>query len=158
MDASGAEARAADPRRVGAGVAVGVDEAMIHAVVHAFYDRVRRDPLLAPIFARIADDSWSAHLDKLCDFWSSVMLMTGRFKGRPMQVHAAMAGISPAHFTRWLALFGETAREVCPPSAAALFEAKAAVIAESLQLGIAFSRKTPPITSGDAAPPLPNRG
>jgi hemoglobin len=146
----GAKAGAASSRRVGPGEAVGIDEAMIRAVVHGFYARVRRDSLLAPVFARIPDDRWDAHLAKLCDFWSSVMLMTGRFKGRPMQVHAALAGIAPAHFTRWLDLFGLTAREVCPPAAAALFEAKAAVIAESLQLGIAFSRGDTPLTAVDA--------
>ena len=127
-------------RRVGPGVAVGVDEAMIRRVVHAFYAGVRKDPVLAPVFARIAEHEWEAHLAKLCDFWSSVLLMTGRFKGRPMQVHAAMSEIEPYHFRRWLDLFGATVREVCPPPAAALFAAKAEMIAESLQLGIAVSR------------------
>ena len=128
-------------RRVGPGVAVGVDEGMIRDVVHAFYNRVRADPVLAPVFARIADDQWDAHLAKLCDFWSSVLLMTGRFKGRPMQAHAVIPEITRAHFDRWLALFAQTARDVCPgPEAAAVFAAKAETIAESLQLGIAVSR------------------
>ena len=126
--------------RIGPGAAAGVDEAMIRRVVDAFYARVQADPLLAPVFARIAAEDWDAHLGKLCDFWSSVMLMTGRFKGRPMQVHAAMPEIAPAHFQRWLALFGETVDAVCPAGAAALFRAKAALIGESLQLGIAMSR------------------
>jgi hemoglobin len=35
----------------------------ITAVVDAFYMKVRRDPVLGPVFARaIADDAWPAHL------------------------------------------------------------------------------------------------
>jgi hemoglobin len=118
---------------------VGLDEETIRQVVHAFYARVRKDPELGPIFSRQIDD-WDAHLAKLCDFWSSVLLMTGRFKGRPMPVHAALPDICPAHFTRWLALFRETTDAVCPGPPAALFQAKAEMIGQSLQLGVAVSR------------------
>lgn len=135
--------------RVGPGVAAGVDEALIARLVPAFYAKVRQDPELGPIFNReIAD--WDEHLAKLCDFWSSVLLMSGRFKGQPMAVHARLPDIAPAHFNRWLALFHETADEICPPAAAALFRAKSEQIGESLQLGLAFAR-------GEAPPPLRSR-
>lgn len=127
------------------GTAVGVDEAMIHTLVHAFYAKVRVHPLLGPIFNGAIED-WDTHLAKLCDFWSSVILMTGRFKGQPMAVHARLPGIEPEHFAIWLGLFGETAREMCPSEAAALFEAKAAMIGQSLQLGLEVSRgRLPPV-------------
>jgi hemoglobin len=139
------ETRATSAPRIGPGHAAGVDEPMVQRLVHAFYAKVRRDPILGPVFAREVGD-WEAHLEKLCDFWSSVLLMTGRFKGQPMAVHAALADITPAHFTRWLQLFHETAGEVCPPDAAALFRAKADQIGESLQLGVAVSRgELPPL-------------
>jgi hemoglobin len=131
--------------RVGPGAAVGVDEAMIRDQVHAFYAKVREDPEIGPVFtARITD--WGPHLERMCAFWSSVLLMTGRYHGRPMQMHAAISEITPAHFARWLALFAETARETCPPAAGALFVAKAEMIAESLKLGIGFARgELPPL-------------
>jgi hemoglobin len=133
--------------RVGPGVVVGVTETMIEEVVETFYARVRRDEVLGPIFNAHVDD-WPEHLAKLKDFWSSVLLMTGRFKGQPMAVHAALPDIGRAHFERWLAMFGETVGEVCPPEAAALFRDKSAMIAESLQLGIAVSRgELPPLSS-----------
>jgi hemoglobin len=125
--------------RIGPGAAIGVTEPMIAAVVHAFYARVRADPEIGPIFERVVED-WDEHLAKLCDFWSSVLLMTGRFKGAPMAAHVRIEGIAPGHFARWLELFRATATELCPPPAAALFVAKAEMIAESLQLGIAVSR------------------
>lgn len=125
----------------GPGAAAGVTEPMIRDVVHAFYAVVRKDPDLGPIFNRvIAEDEWPAHLAKLCDFWSSVLLMSGRFKGTPMAAHAAIADIAPSHFTRWLDIFRQTVEARCPPPAAALFVAKSRTIAQSLQLGIAVSR------------------
>lgn len=130
---------ARDPHPNAPGVDAGVTEAMIRKLVHAFYARVRRDPLIGPIFnARIED--WPAHLDKLCAFWSSTMLMTGRYKGTPMQVHARLPDISREHFGRWLALFGATAEDICPDRAAHLFVDRSERIAESLQLGIALHR------------------
>lgn len=131
--------------RVGPGVAAGVTEPMIRQVVHAFYAEVRRDAVLGPIFNGAVED-WDVHLAKLCDFWSSVLLMTGRFKGSPMSVHAALAEIGPAHFERWLALFRPTVERLCPPMAAALFVDKAEMIGRSLLLGIAASRgELPPL-------------
>src|SRR5512139_1025451 len=121
------------------GTAVGVTEEMVHRMVHAIYAKVRRDPALGPIFNRVIDD-WDHHLEKLCDFWSSVLLMTGRFKGAPMAAHVRLPDIRPTHFARWLHLFRETAAEQCPTEAAALFVGRAETIAQSLQLGIAAHR------------------
>ena len=130
--------------RVGPGAAVGVTEPMIRKVVHTFYARIRKDPELGPIFEREIAGEWDAHLAKLCDFWSSVLLMTGRFKGTPMVVHARLPEIGPGHFGRWLGLFRKTVEELCPPQAAALFVARSHMIAQSLQLGIAVSRGESP--------------
>jgi len=125
------------------GYPAGVTEEMIEALVHAFYRRARTDPVLGPVFEREVGD-WAPHLAKMCDFWSSVTLMSGRYHGTPMQAHARLAGIGPEHFARWLELFGQTALQVCPAEAAALFVDRAQRIAESLQLGIAISRGEPP--------------
>jgi hemoglobin len=135
-----------DRFRVGPGVAAGVTEEMIQKLVHGFYAKIRQDPALGPVFNRVIGDNWDVHLAKMCDFWSSVVLMSGRFKGAPMAAHAAVAEIRPTHFARWLHVFHETADELCPPAAAALFVAKSEIIAQSLQLGIAASRgEYPPL-------------
>jgi hemoglobin len=141
------EDRAAARARLAPGPPVGVTEALIHTLVHAFYAKVRVDPALGPIFNRVIRD-WDPHLARMCDFWSSVTLMSGRFKGAPMAAHVRIEGLRPTHFARWLHLFRETAREVCPPAAADLFIAKAEMIGESLQLGIAAAR-------GELPPPRP---
>ena len=46
--------------------------------------------------------------------------------------------IDAAHFDRWLALFEETAQQVCPPVAAEHFIVRARRIAQSLELGVAL--------------------
>lgn len=123
----------------------GIDEAMIERVVHAFYAAVRADPLLSPVFAaRIGD--WQPHLARMCAFWSSVVLMSGQYHGRPMPMHATLP-VSDAHFTRWLELFGDTARALCPPAAADLFIDRADLIAANLSRAVA-------IHQGHATPPV----
>jgi hemoglobin len=127
----------AKPDFVADAVALGVDEAMIVRLVHDFYGRVRRDAVLGPIFeSRIAD--WGPHLEKMCAFWSSVLLRTGRYHGQPMPMHAPLP-VAGAHFDRWLALFGAAALKNCGP-AAELFTTRARLIAESLEMGVAASR------------------
>lgn len=107
-------------RAHGAAAGEGIDEAMIHRVVHGFYDRAREDALLGPVFEeRVAD--WPAHLAKMVDFWSAATLRTGRYRGRPAAAHAIIDGISTAHFQRWLELFAATVHDLCPPAAAAMF-------------------------------------
>lgn len=142
---------ARDPHPKAPGIEAGVTEPMIRDLVHEFYAGVRRDAVLGPIFNTAIDD-WDAHLDKLCAFWSSVTLMTGRYKGTPMKAHAELPQIGAAHFRQWLALFRATAAEVCPPDAAALFIDRAERIAESLQMGIAIHRAeaiSPAVRSGE---------
>lgn len=113
----------------------GITEAMIERLVHGFYAKVRHDPMLAPVFeARISE--WEPHLKQMCAFWSSVALMTGRYHGTPMVKHMPLP-VDAGHFDRWLALFEMTARELCPPVAAAHFVERAQRIAASLELGIA---------------------
>jgi len=118
---------------------VGITEEMIRALVHAFYAKAREDPTLGPIFNAEVQD-WELHLAKLCDFWSSVVLMSGRYHGTPMQAHARLSRLRTEHFATWLELFRRTAAEVCPPQASALFIDRAERIAQSLQIGIQVSR------------------
>lgn len=113
----------------------GISEAMIEHLVRSFYAKVRDDALLGPVFdARITD--WEPHLQRMCAFWSSVALMSGRYHGQPMEKHLPLP-VDARHFDRWLALFMETANAVCPPAAAAHFIERANRIAQSLELGIA---------------------
>lgn len=135
------------------GAQVGIDEAMVHRMVHSFYTRIRSDETLGPIFNGAIGDRWDTHLANMVDFWSSVVLMTGRYSGRPMAAHLLldakrgeqqMPRLDQPHFDRWLELFRATAAEVCPPQAAALFVSRAEKIAQSFVLGLRFQRGETP--------------
>jgi len=120
-----------------------IDEDGLKRLVALFYQRVRNDSLLGPVFNEAIAD-WPAHLNQLSAFWSSVMLTSGRYKGNPMAAHLKHGNrISPELFSRWLALWNATSAELMPAAAAAALQAKAARIAESLQLALFYRPRQP---------------
>ena len=113
-------------------------EKQLTTLVHTFYGKIREDDVLGPVFNEAISD-WLHHLGKMVDFWSSVMLTTGRYKGNPLMMHLKhVAQIRPDMFGRWLELWRETAGAVLDEADAAAVTAKAERIAESLQLGMFF--------------------
>ena len=115
-----------------------IQEAAIRPLVEAFYERVRADPLLAPVFGAHVHD-WDDHHARLADFWSSIMLTTGRYKGSPLALHLMHSDeMTRERFDRWLALWRETSDELLPAPVAVAVQAKAARIAESFQLAIRY--------------------
>ena len=86
-------------------------ETDIIRLVDAFYARVEADALLRPVFNDVARVDWATHLPKMYDFWSSVLLGTSRYKGRPFAKHFPLP-LTPAHFRQWLALFHATIDEL----------------------------------------------
>ncbi|TAM50629.1 MAG: group III truncated hemoglobin [Paraburkholderia sp.] len=109
-------------------------EANIRELVYAFYDRVRADPLLGPVFDAVLEGRWDTHLPKMCAFWGSLVLGDKRYRGNVQQAHQPLEGVEPRHFSRWLHLFLDTVCERYEPAAAVRFMAPALRIAQSLQL------------------------
>ena len=120
-----------------------VSEDGIRRLVDAFYDKVRLDAELAPIFLRAIPGDWEPHLTRMYAFWSSVMLTTGRYKGNPVVKHLVIPGIQPHLFERWLALFNETCGELFDDGVSEEFRAKTARIAESLKLALFYRPDRP---------------
>lgn len=107
------------------------------ALVDRFYAKVREDAEIGPVFDAEVDD-WPSHLEKLKAFWATMLLGAGEYRGNPMARHLPLP-LEPAHFQRWLALFGETAREVMAAEDAEFIMAKSQTIARNFQaaMGIA---------------------
>lgn len=112
----------------------GLTEAHIADLVERFYGKVRVDPVLGPIFAERID-SWAPHLERMVAFWSSVALKTGEYHGTPVPKHTSLP-VTWDHFERWLALFEETAGEVCLPAGARHVVERAESIARSLHMAV----------------------
>ncbi len=112
----------------------------ITRLVHDFYARVRDDEALGPIFDAHVDD-WDRHLGVMVDFWSALLLRTGRFAGTPMPKHAALPGLTAELFQHWVALFRETTAAQPNPALARLASSLAERIAQSLWMGYQARRR-----------------
>jgi hemoglobin len=79
----------------------------VKILVDRFYDKVKADPLLGPVFSHL---NWPHHLPIMYDFWSSMLLGDQTYRGNPLQKHLPLQ-IDQRHFSQWLALFKETVDE-----------------------------------------------
>ena len=121
------------------------DELLIYRVVHAFYEKVRDDPSLAPIFENAIQGQWNIHLSRMVNFWSNVMLASRRYKGEPLPVHVRLAHLQPNHFDRWLLLFRQTLDEQCPQQDKyQQFITRAELIGQGIKRGVSFYRQGDP--------------
>ena len=86
-------------------------EADIRLLVDGFYAKVGQDVLLGPVFNDVAHVDWPRHLPVMYDFWSSLLLGTTRYHGRPFPKHVPLP-IDATHFQRWVALFEANVNEL----------------------------------------------
>ena len=106
-----------------------LDRESIALLVQRFYDRVRADEVLGPTFEAVLHDHWDAHLPRMVEFWSTVMLGTRSFSGNVFGKHMAVPGVGRAHFERWLGLWQS--------QTGAMFDAEIASQLQEVALGIA---------------------
>ncbi|MFM6975880.1 MAG: group III truncated hemoglobin [Sphingobacteriaceae bacterium] len=77
----------------------------IELMVDTFYEKVKDDDLIGPIFnTRIAPDAWPKHLERMYTFWTTILLSQPGYSGNPFDKHRDMP-IEQAHFDRWVSLF-----------------------------------------------------
>lgn len=82
----------------------------IQLLVDTFYDKVRIDPLIGPIFTGIIMDKWPIHLEKMYRFWQTILLSEHTYFGTPFPPHAQLP-IDQKHFDVWLGLWHKTIDE-----------------------------------------------
>jgi hemoglobin len=119
------------------------DRRDVACLVNVFYDRVRADDVLGPIFDDIAHVDWPTHLPLMYDFWESVLFGTATFKGAPLEAHRTLARSAPltsGAFDRWIALFHQTVDDLFAGFTANHAKQSASRIALVLQHNIAADR------------------
>jgi len=110
----------------------------ITRMVHNFYDNIRADALLGPIFEAHVSD-WDVHLATMVDFWESLLLGAASFKGNPMPKHAIIPELTAELFERWLALFKKSNDDLGHTELTATAQEFANRIAKRLWLGYQMS-------------------
>lgn len=83
----------------------------ISILVQRFYSDVAQDDILGHIFNDVAHVNWDAHIPKIKEFWSRILLGIDGYEGDPLAAHTKIHMLDPfthEHFRRWLELFQET--------------------------------------------------
>ena len=114
---------------------IPVTRTQIEQVVARFYETVRDDPTLGPIFARHVSD-WAPHEAKIVRFWSNALLHERSYDGNPMRVHLHAGDVIPAHFDIWLNAFDTVLEDILPPDLAKSWSALAHRIGRGLRFGL----------------------
>ena len=114
----------------------------IKLLVDTFYDRIREDKLLAPIFNERIQDRWPIHLEKMYKFWQTVLLQEHTYFGSPFPPHAQLP-IDHQHFAAWLDLFGKTVDELFTGEKATEAKWRAEKMAELFEAKIAYAKNNP---------------
>ena len=79
----------------------------VKLLVDSFYGKIREDSALKDIFNNKIEDRWPEHLQKMYNFWQTVLLEEHTYYGSPFMPHAKLP-VKLEHFERWLALFYTT--------------------------------------------------
>jgi hemoglobin len=119
-----------------------LDETTLARLVDRFYEKVRRDPQLGPVFNAAVHD-WEEHKRLLTSFWASVALRASSYRGNPMAAHRPHP-IRAEHFDRWLALWRETCVEELDEADAARMLEYAERIGRSLKYGLGIHPRARP--------------
>lgn len=114
----------------------------IKVLVDTFYERIRADALLAPVFNERIKDNWPQHLEKMYRFWQTVLLDEHTYFGSPFMPHAQLP-VAHEHFTAWLTLFTKTVDELFTGVKAEEAKWRAAKMAEMFEAKIAHVRNNP---------------
>ena len=107
-----AVAPASEPR---GGLHHTVDDENIAILVERFYAAVQKHPTLGPVFNPRLEGRWDRHMSQMKDFWSSVLLRSGRYSGYPLGAHFGVPGMAPERFDDWLVLFRQTLDQLYEP-------------------------------------------
>lgn len=119
------------------------DKADIKIFVDAFYGKVRIDPVIGAVFAaRIPNDHWAPHLERMYSFWHTILFGVSDYRGNPFAKHEQLP-IQARHFERWINLLTETVN--------ALFSGDKAeeVKMRAVKIGAVFQAKLEYIQAND---------
>ncbi|MES2797276.1 MAG: group III truncated hemoglobin [Bacteroidota bacterium] len=120
------------------------NKADIQVLVDRFYEKIRLNEVLGPIFIDLAKVNWETHLPKMYNFWNMVLFEELGYEGHPLRPHLAINAqqpLSPMHFDTWLNLFDETVDEIFEGEKATEIKLRAKNVAMSWAYKIDYMNK-----------------
>lgn len=114
----------------------------IKKLVDTFYEKVRKDELIGPIFNERIQDRWPHHLEKMYAFWQTVLLGEHTYFGSPFPPHANLP-VSHKHFEKWMELFTQTLDELFTGEKANDAKWRAGKMAEMFESKIEYYKNKP---------------
>ena len=117
----------------------------VFLLVTTFYEKVRKNELLGPIFNSVIKD-WEKHLEHLTDFWESNLFFKKTFQGDPVGKHVEVdkahdGGINEIHFGVWLNIWYETIDQMFEGEIAQIAKNRARNMSTFFHLKIFEARK-----------------
>ena len=116
----------------------------IELLVNTFYEKVKRDPLLAPVFQEKIPGDWAPHLDTMYRFWNAALLNVREYTGNPLRKHLGLP-VQQEHFENWIALFYETIDELFEGPVSDEAKRKAMLMAHTFYHHINVNKKLSPL-------------
>jgi len=117
------------------------NRADIVKLVDQFYQKVGTDPLLKDIFNTRLAGHWDAHLEKMYNFWETILLDNHSYIGSPFMPHASLP-IEKVHFDHWISLFFITMDELYTGPKAEEAKLRAKKMSEMFQHKLAYYSQT----------------
>lgn len=111
----------------------------IITLVNTFYETVKQDDLIGPIFTEKVQVQWDKHLPVMYDFWENIIFYSGGYSGNPMALHQQLhqrVPLTKEDFERWLKIFKGTTDSLFAGDNAEMIKQRAQSIATVMQIKI----------------------
>lgn len=134
------------------------DRADIERLVRTFYGRALGDTMIGYLFTDIAHLDLDAHMPVITDFWETILLGTGSYRGGAYAVHAQLNAKSPlrgGHFERWIALWTQSVDELFAGPRAEEAKAHAQRVARAFHRRLRGLPDEPPVAPGGVLQIIP---
>jgi hemoglobin len=116
----------------------GLTAELVRHVIVLFYEKIRRDNVLGPIFEEAIGQDWDSHIERIVQFWLTATRLGAGYDGKNfMPAHLKHRSIHTSQIPRWLELFRETTIQRCHPEGALVLIDIAERMAETLEIGLA---------------------
>jgi hemoglobin len=120
------------------------NETDIRILVDTFYDKVKQDEVLAPVFQGKIRGDWGPHLQVMYRFWNAALFNVREYTGNPFMKHAVLP-LTSVHFDQWINLFFKTIDELYTGTTADEAKRRAMIMAHTFYNRMNINQERKPL-------------